>query len=451
MEAWGGRALNASEMGLGKTLETLWLIKRNASYFPVLVVCPAAVKWHWHRAASTPQFGYTPAVLSSRTPAKQKEFPAFCIINYDILFAWLPWLQELSPRCIVLDECQAIGDPSSRRSKITERLCEGVPHIIGLSGTPMMNRPIDMFPILRLIAPHEFGNRPAFGHRYCGPKKKPWGWEYKGASNVKELNERLLSTCMIRRLKKDVLHQLPKKVRQVVTLEINDPEKSYKQANNDFLNWLAAINPSAAVRAAKAEVVVQIGYLKRLAARLKARAACDWIENFLTNTNEKLVTFAVHTKFLDLIERRFGPVSVRVDGSTSSKARMAAVERFQTDPACRLFNGNIQAAGTGIDGLQRVASTAAILEMDYRPAIQLQAEARIDRIGQDEPSFIYYLIAANTIEERIAKTINNKQDIINGVIDGATGGGETFDVLDEIIKGVYDDLRTLGIQRPRRN
>lgn len=433
MEAWNARALNASEMGLGKTLETLILLKRNPDYFPVVVVCPASVKYHWERSSSTEQFQFEPLILNGMTPKKSRR-PRLVVVNYKILPGWLEMLLKLAPKCIVIDECQSLAHPERAQTKAVQRLCQGVPHVIGLSGTPITNRTINLFTILNIIAPHEFPQRAAFGHRYCGAHRAPWGWEFKGCTNAEELHARLVKTCMIRRLKKDVLKQLPLKTRKIVPLELNDPAGEYKEAHRSFLKWLKERDPAAAKRAAKAAAVVRIGYLRRLAARLKSRAACDWIQAFLENTSEKLVTFAVHTKFLDLIQDRFGGVAVRVDGSTSLANRTAAIDRFRNDPGCRLFNANIQSAGTGIDGLQYVCSTSAILEMDYRPAVQQQAESRVDRMGQDTPSFHYYLVAARTIETRIAEINQEKQEQTNSVMDGGPEAAEQFDILDQLLK-----------------
>ena len=438
MEKWGGRALNASEMGLGKTLETLWLLKRNPAWSPVVVICPAAVKYTWDRVARLPQFGHDPLILNGKKPTIDFKLletaPAFVVINYNILMGWAPFLKLMQPQIVILDECQALQHRTSQQTKAVRWLCQGVPHVVGLSGTPMVNRPQGMFSILNIIAPHEFPNWQAFGHRYCDPRKKPWGWEFKGASNLPELHRRLRSSCMIRRLKKDVLHQLPKKVRSVVTLEMDDPKNDYPAARDQFLEWLTKQQPDRLATSGKAEFVTQLGYLRRLAAKLKSDAAIAWISKFLhENPTEKLVVYCIHTAFLDKICSHFGTIVSRVDGSVVSKKRQEAVDRFQADPYCRLFCANIIAGGTGIDGLQRVASSMAILEMDFRPAIQLQAESRISRIGQDEPSFIYYLIAANTIEERVAAINQTKQSVINNAIDG-DNALDSFSILDDLMR-----------------
>ena len=235
---------------------------------------------------------------------------------------------------------------------------------------------------------------------------------------------------MIRRLKKDVLNDLPNKTRDVVPLDIEKPAE-YRKANKDFINWLKEKSVSKALKAAKAEKMVQMGYLKRLAAQLKMKQAIAWVDNFLESSDNKLVIFATHKSVIKKIHERYKDISVVVDGSVSGKKRKWAVNLFQENKKIRLFIGNIKAAGTGLT--LTAASDLAFLELDWVPGTHTQAEDRIHRIGQTEHSNIYYLIAKGTIEEKLCGVIQEKQKVISNVLDGKAKFNQ-LDVFDLLSK-----------------
>src|SRR5690606_31069967 len=203
--------------------------------------------------------------------------------NYDILGPWLPYLLSLEPQLIVVDEVHAIGNPKTKRARNVQTLCAEVPYILGLSGTPFKNRPIELWPILNLLRPDLYPSRWSYAQRYCRTKRTPWGWDLNGAANLDELNEQLLEHVMIRRRVKQVLHQLPAKSRHVVLLDLENRQE-YQEAMSNFLVWLRKTQGNAkSKRARKARRLVQMGYLRRLAAELKMAQVFQWIDTFLEN------------------------------------------------------------------------------------------------------------------------------------------------------------------------
>jgi len=257
----------------------------------------------------------------------------------------------------------------------------------------------------------------------------PWGWEYKGATNLKELHRKLNSLMMIRRLKKDVLKELPDKVRQIIPLDIQ--MKEYNEVLNNFIRWLTKKSNVKVEKARRAERLVQMGYLKRLAAELKIEKVITWIDDFLEESSGKLVLFCVHKKIIKQLHEKYKTISVVVDGSVTGKKRKNAVKIFQTNNKIRLFIGNIKAAGVGIT--LTAASTLAFIEMDWTPGDHTQAEDRIHRIGQKESAMIYYLIAKNTIEEDLCKLIQKKQSILSATLDGREDKNK-LDIFNELQK-----------------
>jgi len=239
---------------------------------------------------------------------------------------------------------------------------------------------------------------------------------------------------MVRRLKVDVLKHLPKKMRMVVPMDIAD-RAEYNHARGDFLGWLRKNYPKGKARqAAKAAAVVRIGYLLRLAAKLKARDVVGWANKFLEEfPEEKLVLFAVHRKMIDVLQRRVNGKHVTVDGSVTGRRRHLAVQQFRNDPETRVFIGNIRAAGTGVDGLQDVCTNLAFCELWWRPGDLVQAEDRIYRIGQEGVAWINYLVAGGTIEEDLCRIIQAKQAVIHATLDGSDYESD-MDVFDQLIE-----------------
>jgi len=178
--------------------------------------------------------------------------------------------------------------------------------------------------------------------------------------------------------------------------------------------------------------LTKVGYLLRLAAKLKARAVIRWINEFLESSDEKLVVFAKHHKMIDAIVKHVDYRSVTLDGRMSADKKKDAVTQFQQDKKIRLFVGNIKAAGVGIT--LTAASTVAFTELDWVPSDLNQAEDRCHRIGQEHPVWVHYLIAKGTVEERLCAALIKKQAVMDKAIDG-TRTIDNFDLFAEILGG----------------
>jgi SNF2 family DNA or RNA helicase len=237
---------------------------------------------------------------------------------------------------------------------------------------------------------------------------------------------------MIRRLKKNVLKELPDKIRTVVPLILPNYNE-YHHIETNFADWLKHKAPDKAEKALKAEALVKLGYLKRTAATFKLNLVINWINDFLEENDEKLVLFCSHTSIIEALLAQYKNISVRVDGSVTGKERHAAVAHFQTNKKIRLFIGNIRAAGEGIT--LTAASNLAFVELDFTPSKHIQAEDRIHRIGQKETVNIFYLIAKDTIEEDLCKMIQKKNKIIAAVIDG-TDKPKDFNVFNRLTRKI---------------
>lgn len=433
IESKQGRALLADDMGIGKTIQAIGYLKRHPEFKKILIVCPEVMKKKW--AAELKKWGYKKPIelLYGRTPYKIDEKTRVLIINYDILYYWTdpkkngPF-SKMKFDAMILDECHYIKNNSAKRTKAAKAIGKGTKHIIGLTGTPIENRPIEIYNIVNLLSPNLFPNYMYFGKRYCDGKHNGFGWNFNGASNLQELHEILSKTVMIRRRKQEVLTDLPDKQYSTIPLELQN-RNDYELAKHNFLNYLieAGYDREHIQSAVTAEMLVKLNVLRQLAAEGKLEHVIKWIESFL-ETGKKLVVFAHHTKIINAIYQRFEGMAARIYGGTTDKT--AEYTKFQEDPNCRLFVGNMQAAGIGIE--LTAASDVAIVEFPWSPGILDQAVDRCHRIGQKNAVTVYYLVAEETIDEYMAKLIDQKRNVISQSIDGIEV--ENKEMIHELIK-----------------
>jgi SWI/SNF-related matrix-associated actin-dependent regulator 1 of chromatin subfamily A len=421
IEEYGGRVLLGHDMGLGKTMQAISWALLHPEIRPIIVVCPTSVKYVWQREFIK-HAGMKSEVINGR-----KSYPLteeIIILNYEILSHWIDPLKKMKPQLLIVDECHFIKSKGAQRTKACKKLSK-TPYMLALSGTPMINRPVELFPVLQMLRPYEYKSFWKFTFRYCDPKPgfRGRGWDFKGASNMEELHDRL-SIVMIRCMKSEVLKELPQKQRTIIPVEI-DNRQEYKQAQDDFLSWLRKTKSTEkANQAMGALALVQLGALKRLAAKGKLKVINQWISDWFDATNQKLVVFAVHRAIIQSLKES-NPRAVVIDGSTKPKQRQEIVDRFQSNPACNLLLGNIRAAGIGIT--LTAASTVLFAEIGWTPGEHDQAEDRVLRIGQEADSVnIYYIIGRNTIEEDIIDLIDKKRDICSRVLDGKEVDSESI-------------------------
>ncbi len=436
-----GRALIADEMGLGKTIQSLAYIQLRHTKRPVVIVCPKSAKLMWKREARkwlnpNPKIRLLQGQKSSVSDLKNSEI---IIINYDILKYWVDELKRLKPQIIITDECHYYKSDSAQRTIAVKKLAKDSRAFIALSGTPIETRPSEIFNAVHIINPGEFPDKWQFLQRYCDAKRTGFGWDFSGSSNELELHEKLVNSVMIRRLKKDVLKELPEKVWSYVPLEL-DNANEYQEAEENFISYLRRTKgEEAAERASYAEQLVQIGELKQLAAKGKMTSVVDWIKDFLYS-GEKLVVFAINIFVIDRLMNEFGDIAVRFDGSVNDKNRDINVTKFQTDSKVKLFVGQMKAAGVVIT--LTAASNVAIIQYPDTPGIMLQAPDRCHRIGQKKSVTVYCMLVEGTVEERQAKLLDRRVQMISSIMDGGISKNEEQSLLTELINSYHEKKKT---------
>ena len=428
-----GRVLLADEQGLGKTIQALAWLQLHPELRPAVIVVPATMKFFWHNKiiewlSSKEKI----TILSGKKPREIKK-SSIIICNWDILWEWSDKIKKTKCQVLIADEVQYSKNSKAKRTKALKKVGKGVKHIIALSGTPATSRPIELYNAIKLVDDTVIPDLWTYGKKYCGAHHNGFGWDFSGATNTQELHHKLINTIMIRRLKKDVLPDLPDKLYSFIPMEIDNSE-DYKKAKDNFLRWVEENKGiDAANRASNAEAFSQMESLKQVAVKGKMTQAIQWVKDTI-DTGNKLVIFATHKFVIDQLMSAFPNISVKIDGATAQSARGNVVDRFQMDDKIRLFIGNIKAAGVGIT--LTAASNVAFLEFPWTPGELAQAEDRCHRIGQKNCVTIHYLLALKTIEEEIAYLLDSKRNVLGQVLDGKEI--ESTSLIAELIKHVKE-------------
>lgn len=440
IEMSGGRAIVGDEMGLGKTIEALAYLWIHSELEKVLIVCPASVKENWRREIKK-WMGVDCVVVDSKLGFEGNG--NIYVINYDILDKYEDEVKGLGVKAIVLDECHYIKNNLAKRTKSAMRICEGVRSVLMLSGTPMLNRPKELWTLLHIINKREWKKFFDFGMRYCDGKQETIYvrggkgeteevWNFNGHSNEEELHDRL-KTIMVRRLKRDVLDELPDKRRSDVLFEMDSEVRGeYEEAESDFIEYVRSMKgDEAALRASMAEVLAKIEALRQLTVKGKMRDVVKWIGD-VVDSGEKMVVFAHHRDVVKGLMEKFGGVAVKVSGDDSMEDRQKAVDAFQSDESVKIFVGNIKAAGVGIT--LTASSKVAFVELPWTPSDLVQAEDRCHRIGQKNAVNVYYLLCKNSIDEKMMEVIYRKISVIDNVMNG--GKGDDVDVFRGLVESL---------------
>lgn len=450
------RCIFGDQPGLGKTLQAICSVVKAhreamvyGETFPVLVICPAALKVNWKREFK--KFaGIEACILDDSNRASWEKFwelkrpdgEALCpvfITNYESLKKFFVIKVKNTSRftlasiefdervrlfkSVIIDESHKCKSSKTQQAKFVEGICKGKKWIFALTGTPVVNNNTDLIQQLRILGRlDDFGGYKQFVSRFCdGPKQ---------SSNMKELHYRLWCCCFFRREKAKVLTQLPNKMRQYITCEITN-RKEYQDAEDNFLKYLRQYkhaDDDKIARAMRGEVMVRMGILKEIAARGKVKAVADFIHDVIDG-GEKLIMFAYLKEVVLALKEEF-PDAVTVTGSDNITQKQNAVDRFQNDPECKLIILNYKSGGTGLT--LTASSRVGFIEFPWTYSDCEQAEDRAHRNGQKNAVNCYYFLGDKTIDEYMYKVIQTKKDIANEVT------GTTTQIDEDVVSNVMN-------------
>jgi SWI/SNF-related matrix-associated actin-dependent regulator 1 of chromatin subfamily A len=472
--------LIADEMGLGKTVQGLGYTNACPSIKTVLVVCPASVRINWEREAQkwlvnrtvsrfeqNLETGVVEVVERADQAPTVEQFPLsgdVTVVNYDVLGKLVKAWPSRRWDLLILDEGHYAKNPKAARTKLVFELQARSEKTIILTGTPILNKPLELFTLLQLVAPKAWdppglamrksngrktyvpvgaGGGAGFfkyAKRYCNahaeqiPSKR-WTdadgveqrtkniWVFDGSSNLDELSEKLRSTCMVRRLKKDVLADLPAKRRTVVCFpKSREVEGLVDDETTALGHVLKATSLDEAVKALQTAKVGFADYSKSRhdLAVLKVPQVVEHVTGALEGGSEKVIVFTHHhdvTAALLSALQSYGVVTVT--GEAGQADRQNAVDTFQKDPGCRVFIGSIGAAGVGLT--LTASSHVVFAELPLRPADLVQAEDRAHRIGQRGSVLVDILVFDGSVDAHIAQMLVDKQNVADLALDVDTG------------------------------
>ncbi len=429
------KALLADEQGIGKTMQAV--IAAGEESNGTLVICPASMKYTWEREI---HIVYPEDVVQIMGEAMHEDAPAWYVINYDVLKKHKVHIQTLIENekldTVILDEAHYIKN-SSIRTKEAIRICKKMDRVYLLTGTPILNRPMELYNLLKAMEHRLALDWMTYIRRYCGAfqRRNPYTggmfWDTSGAKNIPELREKM-SDIFLRREKKEVL-DLPDKIRTTRTLILTKEwQKEYDNAWDNYLAFLEENPPDNMDNILQAKHLVELQKLKQVCSQAKIETITKDVID-MVEAGQKVVVFTQYKETLRTLSATLGKKKigkVTLDGSTKPKDRQAVVDSFQNDEKIKVFIGNIKAAGVGIT--LTAASKVVFADLDWTPAVHEQAEDRCHRIGTTELVNAYYYVAKDTLEEDIIEMLRMKESIIRKLIKGE----DTKTFKDNIVKDI---------------
>lgn len=446
-----GRVLVADQMGLGKTLQSIAIASYYRDCWPLVIVSPASLVYNWKKEICQWLDWVDADDIHVMTSGEDKPKGLVTVCSYHYLHSNLDDLVEfLNVRGVVIfDEAHSLKNLKSLRGAAGQTLAHHAKKCMMVTGTPILNRPIEMFSLLNCINPIEWNSEEDFARQYCEghwqelPNKTRIYYD-KGASHLDDLMARARNTCMFRRLKKDVLHQLPPKRRYPITLNTCKEDG----AMDAFMDL---------VRVESIPLIEKHGFdVQKIVSLLRGRlsqgqgsgifqayqrsgiAKAPHIVNYISDQldshpDEPLIVFVHHQAVLNEIEeslvKNHSDIGfIKIDGNVADKKkRFEMAERFQTDPSCKVALLTIGAASVGLTLTK--ASRVIMGEMPWTPNIAMQAEDRAHRIGQESDVDIVYLLGNNGFDDYLWSTLFRKSDASNEALDGLAG--ELFEASDD--------------------
>lgn len=434
----GIRFVLADEQGLGKTIEALCLLKLHPErLLPAVYVCPTTIKVQIMReihriCGNGPEF-LTQVIHTG----KEKALPGFKIyvVTYDMLkkadlFDYVPEIKT-----IFIDECQRIKNHLSDRAKAVQKIAKNCDHIVPMSGTPIKNNAGEYFTVLNLVAPTRFPHYQTFLDRFCNAQAGQFGTKVLGLRDANYFHE-LTKDIVIRRTKNEVLPDLPSLDRKFFHVEL-DPtlNKAYAKALSELEELMYSEDEdSFAESGLKIAIMARMRHICGIS---KIPDCIEFATDFLLSTDRKLTIFTEHTDVADILKLKLNvwlkdggyEPCLHLHSGLDSTSRQKLVDEFKNSNA-RILIAATKAAGEGLN--LQFCSDAVMLERQWNPANEEQAEARFHRFGQLNNVSITYLLASGTIDEYFTELVERKRAIVAQTLDNKEMKWEQNSLMKEL-------------------
>ena len=435
----------ADDMGLGKSIQSI-IAALESGAKKILIVCPSSVKLNWKREINV--FCDDVAIVNS----KNWKTARFTIINFDILknFHTLDDKKEGEYEkdihrelanekfdLLIVDEAHNLKNKKSKRGEIIADLAvnHGINKTWLLTGTPVANRPMDFFNLLKIIKSPIAENWHYFANRYCEAKKfyktlkngtKKQIWLTDGASNLEELAARTKNS-ILRRLKTEVL-DMPDKIVSPIYHELSENAwKEYDELWDAYLEKRKQEKKRGTIQ----RDLVELGLLRKFIAMQAIPQTIEMAENAI-EIGQKVIIFTTFTDELNELKNHFGKLCVAHNGPMKERDKQNSVDAFQNNPNIKVFIGNIKSAGVGITLTE--GTLVIFNSFDWVTGNNEQAEDRAFRIGQKKNVIVYYQLFDGTVSIRMWETLRRKKDVISTIM------GETNKTEEEITEMLMDEI-----------
>ncbi len=467
------RCLLGFAMGLGKT--PMALVSLNKDYLnktPIIVVCPNVAKYVWYNHIKDWLLHKNMDKVYVIDAHKQREIPKdaeIVIVNYDMLHRTNT--SDLKYKTLIIDEAHHIRNSKRRISKDEREkkhleksstdviktkqiftIGETANNIIAISGTPFVNKPIELYNIIKLLDPVTFSNKSQYAKMFCDMKPRmiytkqgrKTIYDMSGSSNLDKLHDLLTSTVMIRKLKEDVLTELPDKQRTMIPINVvsSDEESALFQINNtaqEEVNKIILENKMGSKISFEAKQMIfsTINKLRQETFKVKYKYVLDFLKEILSQ-KEKVVVFVYHRIAYDAIKKFLDKKEIKwvgILGGDSDDSRKNAETSFQNDGSIRVFLGSIKASNEAITLTK--SSDVVFVEFAWSPGDMTQAEDRCHRITQKNSVNIYYLVLNNSVDVNMVELLTTKMNVLQQALDGKTKEveGNKLNMFDSFIDG----------------
>ena len=428
--------LNADDMRLGKTIQAIGHInyRYKSGTAKILIICPATIKLNWYEELKKWLVNkrLSIKVISSKSYIKAN----IQIINYDILKKWEEKLKQQEWDLLIADEAHKLKNMASKRTQIVFGAKNKKPiackEMLLLTGSPIVNRPNELYSLLKALKTPFVKNYNEFIERYMEREFNGFGWAFKGGKNLNELQHKLRQTVMIRRKKADVFQDLPTKTRQIITLpedtflnvllkEKVAVEKIEREKKKLEENVIAEKHSEKGYEEAVKKLrkfegasMSEMAILRHFTAMAKLKDVVAHCETLL-ETEEKIVVYAHHVDLIKGLEENFKKYNpVVLYGAIKVEERMSLVKEFNQNKERRVcIIGIMLAQGMSLAS----ADVGVFAELDWVPGNISQAEDRLFDMSKNNPILIQHIVIDGSIDSNLAKTLIEKQEIIDKSLD----------------------------------
>ncbi len=423
LEQADARALLADEQGLGKTVQALAILKlHQKELLPAVIVCPTNVKLQWHHELIRwcGVQGFLCQVISSGKELAAPGFDVY-VTTYDLLKKESTFdLVKDSIKFVIIDECQRIKDHLSGRAKAVQKICKNVEHILPMSGTPIKNHAGEYFTVLNLIAPRIFPHYATFIERECDSYNNGWGYKVGGLRNPEQFHEKT-KDFILRRTKAEVLPDLPALSRKFYHVELDRKlNKAYGEALKELDDLMYDDEMDGMEKSSNMLAIMT--KMRQITGVSKVEQCVDFVTEFLLSNDRKIVIFVHHHAAHSMLKAKLDSwlhdggfkETLNLDATLDANDRHEMAVKFKNEDY-RVMIASTLAAGEGIN--LQFCSDAVMLERQWNPPNEEQAEARFHRFGQTHPVSVTYMIASETIDEYFTELVEQKRAVVASTLD----------------------------------